>query len=68
MLDYYGQPMYPSPYYEKNVYQDPYPPYTHSQYVVFTLTTIVYQNTQGCYQIQEYEIQPEIQYFKEIRK
>ena len=67
MSNYYGRSVYPSSYYDKNVYQDPYQSYTHSQNVDFTPTTI-YLNAQSCYQTHYYEIQHEIQEFKETRK
>ena len=67
MSDYYGHSMCPSPYYEKDVYQDPYQSYTHSQNVDFTPAS-VYPNDQSCYQTQDYEIQREIQEFIETRK
>lgn len=67
MSNYYGKLVYPSSYYDKNVYQDPYHSYTHSQNVDFT-STAVYLNAQSCYQTQDYEIQREIQEFKENKK
>ena len=66
MSDYYGRSVYPSSYYDKKVYQDPYQSYTQSD-ADFTPTT-VYLNAQSCYQTQDYEIQRELQEFKETRK
>lgn len=67
MSDYYGRSLYPSSYYDKNVYQDPYQSYTYSQNADFATTT-VYPNAQSCYQIQDDKIQCELQEFKETRK
>ena len=68
MLDYYGQSNYPSPYYGRNVYQDPHQSYTHSQYAGSTPTIVGYQNPQGYYQAQNFEIQHAIRESKETER